>query len=476
MALAQVPDGSPDAAEAVEDETARRLRALEERDREREAQLAAALSRLSELEASASAPAEEEAAEEPTAPQPPPLTPVASMVTRAELRDGYDRLGVRPPGCFPGDGDCIRYRARLGLQTAPLTIADGVRASIRFLPQVAGYWALPGLSGASSSGGVTDPALGLHEGFLSLHLGRAVRADIGRFEMIYGEHLIIGNLDWHPNGRAFDGARVRIQPDEEGLWVDAFWTVLNESGLPSFGHGDRYFYGVYAGLGPAITRGMHLDAYLLGLQTNDSVDPSTGEQRDWSLRMTAGGRFRHRVDIVDMRAEAGVQLGREGAVLPGDPRLVLAGHVNAEVGLSFAEDRFRVALEGAFASGDDPNTPDVNEAWDQLFPTAHAFLGLSDVMGPRTNVTSGVLHLMGKPLEQLQLLLDVHVFFRPQPGAAASDYAGSEGNLHLIWRPGLGLRFRTMYALFVPNAGAFAPGAGSDPVHYLEVELAYVTP
>ena len=31
-----------------------------------------------------------------------------------------------------------------------------------------------------------------------------------------------------------------------------------------------------------------------------------------------------------------------------------------------------------------------------------------------------------------------------------------------------------MYALFVPNAGFWAPGGVADPVHFLEVEVAYL--
>lgn len=429
-------------------------------------------------------PAETEEPETPAAaPEGPSFRPVASLFTRFEHREGYTQLGATAPGCLPGDGDCIRYRARVGMVVAPLRVADELTASIRFLPQIAGYWAMPtialgpgGPTTPSTSGGVFDPTLGIHEASLILQVGQAVRVELGRFEIVYGEHLTLGNLDWHPNGRAFDGARARIQPDANGVWVDALWSILSEGNLPTFGQNDRYFYGVYAGLGPAIADGFGLDVYALALQSNDSVDATTGEQRGFALRATIGGRVRHRVDLVDFRAETALQVGHEGAWIggatPQAARTIVAGHFDGEVGLSFAEDRFRVALEGAYASGDDPTTADVNEAYDQLFPTAHAWLGLSDVMGARTNVVTGVLHLTGKPIPQLQINLDVHVFGRPERGAAADNYAGTEGDLHVIWRPGAGFRARAMYALFVPNGGFFA--MGTDPVHYLEVEVGYV--
>ena len=481
-ALAQ-PEPPPDVPPPpAEDELAARLTRLEEQARERDAQLAQALARVAELEQRAAGAAEEaeetaevEEAEAEEAAQ-PVLRPLANLFTRFEHREGYDRIGVAVPGACMGalagatDGDCIRFRARVGFAIEPLEIARDVRVSVRFLPQVAGYWAMPS-GGGSSSGGVFDPVLGLHEGSLSLHLGQAFRLDVGRFEMLYGEHLVIGNLDWHPNGRAFDGARARFQPAPDGIFVDGFWTITTEGGLPAFGENDQYFYGLYAGLGPAIAPGVALDAYALFLQNNDSIDPLNGAERDFSLRLTLGGRFRHRVEMIDVRVESALQVGTAGQIRPAEPQAIVAGQLDAEVGLNLLDDRLRFAVEGLFASGDGPS-PDLSEAYNQLFPTAHAFLGLSDVMGGRSNVASGVLHVTGKPLPQLAVNLDLHVFARPErPAGAADNYAGAEGDLNLVWAPAEGLRGRVMYALFVPNAGFFP---SSDPVHYLEIELGYV--
>jgi hypothetical protein len=491
-ALAQPEEVPPPPAE---EDLAARLTRLEEQARERDAQLARALARVEELEQRAAPPAEAEeaevaaegdaqgaeeddaqGAEEEDDAAEPVMRPLANLFTRFEHREGYDRAGVSVPiacvGVVAGatDGDCIRYRARVGFEIEPLEIARDVRVSVRFLPQVAGHWAMPN-GGSSTSGGFVDPVLGLHEGFLSLHLGEAFRVDVGRFEMVYGEHLTIGNLDWHPNGRAFDGARARFQPVEDGLFVDGFWTITTEGGLPAFGENDQYFYGLYAGLGPAIAPGLALDAYALVLQNNDSVDLLTGAERDFSLRLTLGGRFRHRVELIDLRVESALQVGTAGQIRPADPQVILAGHVDAEVGLNLLDDRLRFALEGLFASGDGPS-PDVNEAYNQLFPTGHLFLGLSDVMGGRSNVASGVLHITGKPLPQLAIQLDWHVFARPErPAGAVDNYAGTEGDLNVIWTPAEGLRGRVMYALFIPNAGFFPT---DEPIHYLEIELGYV--
>lgn len=490
-----------------------RLGALEADHRERGRVLEETQARLRALE--------EARVATPAAPSGPSLRPLASMLTRFEHREGYDALGspraLATAGCYGGvgtaptlaDSDCIRYRARAGFEITPITLGDDVTASIRFLPQVSGFWAMSGLGlggpgglGTSSSGGTVDALLGLHEGSLALQVGTAVRFEVGRFEMAYGEHVVVGNLDWHPNGRAFDGARVRITPTPGSYWIDAFWTLVNEGHAisltgatqpTSFGQADQSFYGLYAGLGPLLDAAPStaLDVYALFLQTNNRTDAAAMAEREWSLRATIGARFRHRFDLVDLRAEGAIQTGREGALRAmsgafGPAQTVLAGFVIGEAGVNLLEDHLRLALEGNFASGNraascasPPCVDDLNEGYQHLFPTAHAFLGWSDVMGARTNVGSGVLHVLYRPLDTLSVMLDWHVFVVPErPANATSHYAGQEGNLNVVWTPWSGFRARAMYAIFLPETAYFRtagmPNDDTDPVHYLEVELAYV--
>ena len=519
-ALAQAPDGSaspPSTSEvAASEPTASlesRLVALEVESARRDEQLAQAEARVAALEAAA---AEEPEAATPTGPT---VRPLASMMTRFEHREGYDALGsaraLQTSGCYGGagatptlaDSDCIRYRARVGLEITNLAIGPDVSAIVRFLPQVAGTWAMstiglgtPGGVGASSSGGTVDALLGLHEASLALQLGMVVRAEVGRFEMSYGDAVVIGNLDWNPNARAFDGARIHVTPQPSSWWIDAFWTLVNEGHAFSltgatpnvgFGQADQSFYGLYAGLGPLLDARptTALDVYALFRQTNNRTDAVAMAEREWSLRATIGARFRYRLEAVDFRVEGAFQTGREGALRAasgafGSAQTVLAGFAIGEVGVWVLEDRLRFALEGNYASGNAPCTgtgctDSTQEAYDPLFPTAHAFLGYTDVMGQRTNSASGVLHVSGRPLDTLTINLDWHVFAIPERAAGvAGNYAGQEGNLSLIWTPVPGLRGRAMYGVFLPDTAAWRPiGSATyttQPVHFLEVELLYV--
>ncbi len=478
-AIAQAPDGGEEVtAEEVAPDTPpsaleERLARLEERDQAREQELSDALGRVDQLErdlnaARAAAEASEEAEEaEEVGPTGPTVRPLASLFTRFEHRGGYMALGAGNPGCFPGanDGDCLRYRAEAGLAIEDLRVADEVVAAVRFRPQVAGFWSF---GTPATSGGVLHPSLALYEGNLILRLGDAVQIDAGRIVLNYGDQMVIGSLRWHPAARSFDGARMRIQPEANGYWIDLFWTMLNEGGPGGHGFGDAYLYGAYAALGPLLGGGAQLDAYALGRQQNDAADPMTGNLVEWSLLVHLGARLRYRIDVVDLRFEGGFQTGRRGQPMGTDPSLILAGHLDGEVGLNLLDDMVRVAAHGFFASGDDPATAEV-EAYDQLFPTAHAFLGWSDVMGARSNVAAGAPHVLGKPIPQLALSLDVFVFTRPE--SVGDAYAGAEGDVQVLWLPGAGFRVRGMYALFVPNQGFWT--TSDDPVHYVEVEVGY---
>ncbi|MDD9936574.1 MAG: alginate export family protein, partial [Myxococcales bacterium] len=149
-----------------------------------------------------------------------------------------------------------------------------------------------------------------------------------------------------------------------------------------------------------------------------------------------------------------------------------AYHLDAELGVNVADDRVRIAGEGLLASGDDPSTTEDNEAYDHLFPTAHKWLGFSDIIGARSNVGSGVLHLVFKASEQVKLTADGHIFLRPQPTAATGNdgYAGAEVDLGGVYAIGGGLKTRLGWAIFLPDEDHYGT---TDPAHFVEAELRY---
>jgi hypothetical protein len=432
--------------------------------------------------ASAQAPPPEPSApavQEPPPPPPPgvwmagsvPLKVTGSYFTRNEWRQNYDQLGVSG-GRF-SEGDFIVYRARLGLGIGPIDIGRNHTVSLQFTPQASGVLGvLPST--------IAVPAVGVYEGYLRV-ANSHFSVDAGRFMMNYGDALVIGNLDWHETARSFDGLRARLSPGSSGIWIDAFYTFLAE-GWPvrgnTFGAGDQHFMGLYADLGPAIKRGMALDLYALGLLSPltqgvpiDPADPSVVATVEGAFELTLGARVKDRIGAVDYRAEAGIQAGERRAAPGAAATNVLAYQADAEVGVSFADDRVRFALEGLYASGNDVGTARA-EGWNQLFPTAHKFLGLTDAFGARTNAASAVLHASVAPIADLKLLADVHVLARPEETVAGgpTGYAATEIDLAVNYVLGKGLRLWGLYGLFVPSSDMYP---SSTPLHYVEVELRY---
>jgi hypothetical protein len=401
-----------------------------------------------------------------------PLALTGSYFTRYELRRGYEALGLSAGRI--SEGDYLVFRARVGLAVGPIALGRDLNVRFQFTPQATGVMGtLPST--------IADADLGLYEGYLRVE-STSVRFDAGRFMMDYGDSLVIGNLDWHQTGRSFDGFRARYGASDGDAYVDAFFTFLSE-GWPArsnpIGALDHYFFGSYAGLGPLLASGLDLDFYALGQLhpatydlPSDPDDPASdsGDRRR-ALEMTLGTRVKQAIGVLDYRVEAGIQLGTR----PSAPGLaatrVFAHHADLELGLSLPSKALRLGVEGLYASGDDPASGRA-EGWNQLYPTAHKFLGLSDAMGARSNVASGVVHLTARPAKGLAVNVDGHVFARPRPTSAGgeSGYAGSEVDVGVVYGIGKGLSTRGLYAIFLPSETLYAR---RDPLHYLEVELRY---
>ncbi len=437
QALAQTPGATPSTADAVPTPADDQGDDAGGTDTAAPADLAPA--------ADQTPPDAEPAPEEPTAPTPWPFDWGLDAFTRPEVRTGYDQLGL-------ADNDFVRFRFRFALLLTPIELGR-VRLSARIEPQASGAW--------SSGADLTDAALGLHQGYITIATDR-VSVQLGRQELNYGEHLVIGSVPWHPTGRAFDAAKLRVDLGSSA-WLDVFGAQLVEGATTNFADTDAYLLGAYAALGPLLHEGLALDVYLLeqlrGAASSGGIPVTPGLQRS-----TLGVRAKQRVGLFDYRAEAGVQLGRTGAVK------LRAFQVDAEAGVTLADEHLRLAIEGFYASGDDPGTGK-NEAWDQLYPTAHIWLGFADIIGGRSNVAGAVFHAAVNANAELRFTLDTHLFVRPEAsGLGGNGLAGFEADMGARWLIGPGLAVRANYSLFRAFTDVYPVG---ELAHFAELELRY---
>lgn len=368
-----------------------------------------------------------------------------SFFTRYEARRDYGP-----------ETDLVASRARLGVEFAPIDIGRQRTLAVRFVPQAAGAW---------HAGGDTldDADLALHEAYVRLAMG-PVGLDLGRMELAYGDHLVLGDVGWHPIGRSFDALRLRLG-DAGALQVDVFGSLVREgvvdgTDTDKIGAGDLWLSGVYAGLGPAFRGEMALDVYALSrIQPVDGATPTTAE-------FTLGVRTRADVGRFDYRAEAGVQLGRHPET-PGQTATGWQGdgEVGVRMGAGGATARF--GLAGFTASGDDPATQNIDESWNQLYPTAHKWLGYMDAVGPRSNIAGGAVLVSAQPVDPVTLYVHAHAFHQLEDGVTQRAGAiGNEVDVGVRYAIGAATGARAGYGVFVPSGG-FA----EDALHFVELEL-----
>lgn len=408
---------------------------------------------------------------EPPAPSLLPLKIGTDTWSRFEYRDGYDKLGVSRARFQ--EGDHTVFRTRLTLQTNPLQLTKTIQGLVYVAPQASGSW------GTSGAGGTVGEAnLGIYEGYV-LFKGETLEAKLGRFSMNYGDAVVIGDLDWHEAGRAFDGAHFRLKPGKVN--IDAFVTQQSEGYAAlnqPFLVGDNYFWGVYGQFGPAIAEGFNLDAYVLGKSaaatdiTTPDPDPTLPPvvtHKDGATHVTLGARVKQAVGMFDYRVEAGLQMGK--TVGPATENIgKFAYQADGDVGLTFGP-KIRIGVGGALASGDDSDTADKNEAWDELYPTTHKWLGLMDVIGFRTNIASGNLKVQVPIGSTTVAQVHAHVFTVLDPGALGyvgdEDFAGYEIDAMVAQKIGEWGYTRGLYGVFLPNSEHYATG---DPAQFVEVQ------
>jgi hypothetical protein len=421
---------------------------------------------------------------------PPSLAPFTfgtSTWSRFEVREGYDRLGVSPPAITnPArtrftEGDQTVFRARISMASADLPLGPKLTGMVQFTPQASGSWGTSGLGGT-----IGEANLGIYEGYFKFK-GERFEVKGGRFAMNYGEALVIGNLDWHQAGRAFDGLHTKYKMKKG--YVDLFATQTASgfgTATDPFLAGDSYFWGLYSGWGGYIKEGMDLDIYLLGLsnassETFPGTDAATGTaftyQRDGATLMTAGARAKQKLGVIDYRVEADLQFGQtagtstDATVTQTAAISTLAYQAEAELGFAFSK-KVRLGVGGNIASGNDAATPD-NEAYNELFPTTHKWLGLMDVIGTRTNVGSGFFKFSAGLGETFSVMLDGHLFARPGAGGlgrvmgSTSGLAGGELNLQLKKQFGKWGSLRGLYGIFLANGDHYAT---DEAAHYVEIQ------
>jgi len=352
-----------------------------------------------------------------------------------------------------------------------LTLLPHEQVLIFFQPQFTSGWgevfgtsinSTNSATAGSTSGGLNDPAVGVHQAYMTYSPTDSYSLTVGRQEINYGDQLIVGAVGWNNTGRAFDAVKMRFSG--ENYWVDALYSVLNdaESGAgrgacaAPCAFGDHHFGGLYASI-EAYDWLKAVDLYAL-YRFDSTVRPRAHNY------VTFGTRLKGKSNAFDYRFEATGQVGK--STITGANADQRDFQADLEIGHTWENaSNFRFALEGLVAS----------KNYIQMFPTAHKWLGYIDLFG-RRNIMSGIVHMSMKPGDKWTLGLDAHTIFRLSnattlfalngttavgAGAATSKLAGEEVDFSVGYSPLEILNFKAGINGFFPM-GFVKDNVGSD--------------
>jgi hypothetical protein len=262
----------------------------------------------------------------------------------------------------------------------------------------------------ATSGGTSDSRLDVHEAYFAIKptQDENLYVFVGRQELAYGDHLIMGSIPWQRVGRSFDGAKVRYKLSDT-FSIDAFGAKLQENTPTSTSANtvgqDTNLTGAYASgsFGESVKAA---DFYFLNRDNKTGTSPF----RDTTA---FGVRFKSPIanTAIDYRFEGTLEHVR----LAGNTGSENGEYqIDAEVGytLPFLTSRFSFEYF------------DSTKHFDQLFPTAHKFLGYADQFA-RRNIKGYVAHFSIKPYDKVSFLADYHIFQRHSKNDGAYDFAGN---------------------------------------------------
>ncbi|MBM4064580.1 MAG: DUF3373 family protein [Planctomycetes bacterium] len=318
--------------------------------------------------------------------------------TRAEYANGFYQTPVNN-GTLPGattalatggvgargeatDDNYVMNQTRLW---ADADVNEHLRVFIQL--QDSRTFGAEGTTVGFANAGVENSILDIHQGYFDVKklfdLPLTVR--VGRQEITWGDHRVIGNFVWSNYGRVFDGGRFLW--DTDTIHAEVIATTIDEDGyfgVDGSNNSDESMYAAQLAF-KKLVPGALLE--LMYIQKNDQDDSATnatlaatGNARTDANGSTANGsgvvihdigvRIDGKLpnlDAVDYTLEAHGQFGDYGGMTQQAWAFAgRAGYTCKEVAW-----KPRFGVEYDFASGDDDSTDGKHETFDNLYPTNH---------------------------------------------------------------------------------------------------------
>ncbi|MCF6157815.1 MAG: hypothetical protein E3K32_04430 [wastewater metagenome] len=278
--------------------------------------------------------------------------------------------------------------------------------------------------GEGTTVGFTDDSannrMDIHQGYFDVRnlfdLPLTVR--VGRQEIIWGDHRVIGNFVWSNLGRVFDGGR--FMWDTDAIHAEVFAVTVDEDGFlnateDNDGNSDESIYAAMLGF-KKLLPGALLE--LMYIQKNDQDNNVNSATIDGFAVAGDGNVVVHDIgarldgkvpnfEAIDYTLEAHGQFGDYG------DQTHRAWAFAGRVGYTMREMPWtpRFGFEYDFASGDSDVDDSTHETFDNLYPTNHwqGNYGFIDLVGWR-NMHDFRANIKVVPTSKLTVQFDYHYF------------------------------------------------------------------
>lgn len=347
--------------------------------------------------------------------------------TRAEYANGYYQVPTSN-GTLPGatgtagrgssyDDDYVLNQSRIW---ADADVNEHLRVFIQL--QDARTFGAEGTTVGFAHGYDENSVTDMHQGYFDLRklfdLPLTVR--VGRQEIIWGDHRVLGNFVWSNVGRTFDGGRFMWDTDE--IHVEAIAARVDEDGFTSADGSDNSDENMYAGqfAFKKLIPGALLELMYISRIDEDNVSNiavasgystpggDSVEVHDFGFRLD--GKVPN-LDAIDYTLEMHGQFGDYG------DQTQKAYAVAAKTGYTFKDMNWkpRFGFEYAHASGDDDPNDNDHETFDNLYPTNHmnGIYGFIDLLSWQ-NMHDFRVNAKVTPTNKLTVQVDYHYFLLDQ--------------------------------------------------------------
>jgi hypothetical protein len=208
----------------------------------------------------------------------------------------------------------------------------------------------------------------MHEAWVDVKLDSMISLKVGRQELVYDDHRILGNVDWAQEGRSHDAFVGKYESSNMKLHLGG---AFNQSGQNVFS--TTYPLKNYKGMGflwfeNKIDSNMRFT--LLGI--TDAFQENDTNNYNY-FRYTLGGNYYYNSQSLELQGTGYYQLGQ--TIMAQD---IAAYMFSLQAYYKFSG--FKVGAGIDYLSGNDSENPSSNDytAFNTLYGTNHKFYGLMD--------------------------------------------------------------------------------------------------